>query len=466
MRRNPVVAIFLLIALALATAWGFATVLGQRFRSGEVYPQFSTFRSDPLGAKALYQALDGTGGVTCERNLRRLDKLEGAKNHTLFFLHVQAGDYFDRSFTADFIQKYAAAGGRVVLTLDGQGQRILDTMERSRAQAERERHEREAEERRKKKLKKDGAKDGISKAEPSQPKEASAKSKPKTTEADDWDDPEDDDEKPSSSTRSQSIARGLGVRVKMMPYTLLAKGGDDLQWRGSLPLDKDELPQWHSNSYFEFVAADDQVKRFVPVAGTNKWTVHAGKQDRPMVIERTIGQGSVVMLSDSYFASNEALFKEPRPAFLSWLVGHAETVIFDETHLGTGENPGIMTLARRYRLHGMFIGALILFALFIWRNTMSLVPPSHEEEASDAVAGHGATAGLISLIKRGVPSGAILKRCLEVWKKSNPPRTAVAQARMQDAEYLLSLEANKSRWQRNSAAAYARICAVINPPRR
>ena len=466
MRRNPVVAIFLFIAVALATAWGFATVLGQRFRSGEVYPQFSTFRSDPLGAKALYQALDGTAGLTCERNLRRLEKLEGAKNHTLFFLHVQAGNYFDRSFTSDFIQKYAAAGGRVVLTLDGQGQRILDNMERGRSQEARERYEREAEERRKKRLEKKGAKAAPAKDDTTKPKQPPAKSKPKTSESEDWDDPDQEDEHTVSKPLAQSIARGLGVRVKMMPYTLLPKGGDDLQWRGSLPLEKDELPQWHSNSYFEFVAADDAKKRFVAVPGTNKWTVHAGKQDRPMVIERTIGQGSIVMLSDSYFASNEALFKEPKPAFLSWLVGHADTVIFDETHLGTGENPGIMTLARRYHLHGMFIGALVLFALFIWRNTMSLVPPSHDEETSDAVAGHGATAGLISLIKRGVPSGGILKRCLEVWKKSNPPRTAVAQARMQDAEYLLSLEANKSRWQRNSAAAYARICAAIHPPRR
>ena len=114
----------------------------------------------------------------------------------------------------------------------------------------------------------------------------------------------------------------------------------------------------------------------------------------------------------------------------------------------------------------MFIGALVLFALFIWRNTMSLVPAPREPEPTDAVAGHGATAGLISLLRRGIPRGDLLKRCFDVWLKSNPPRNAAAAARADHANDIVQTEALKSRWRRDSQDAYARMCEVIHPPRR
>ena len=40
----------------------------QSIAQGDVYPEWSTMRSDPLGAKVLYLALQRTGGVAVERN--------------------------------------------------------------------------------------------------------------------------------------------------------------------------------------------------------------------------------------------------------------------------------------------------------------------------------------------------------------------------------------------------------------
>jgi hypothetical protein len=453
MRRNPVVAIFLLVAVVLATVWGFVTVLGQRFRSGEVYARFSTLRSDPLGAKALYEALDRLPDIQCERNLRPLYKLEGAKGRTLVLLHMDADDFTNREVDAKQVQSFAVAGGRVIITLDGQGNRLMEDIEDGRRDAVKERRAKEEAERQKKKGK---------------PADAKPDSKDKKDDSEDEDDEDPlskDDERPRQK-RPPSVARTFGVRVKMQPYVQHADALDGLEWRGSLPLEKDQFPQWHSNSYFEFVDWDAKKKAFNPASGPSKWTVHATKNGNPMVIERSIGQGSLVVLSDSYFASNEALFKEAKPAFLAWLMGHADTIIFDETHLGTGENPGIMTLARRYRLHGMFIGALVLFGLFIWKNTMSLVPPDREEAVDDVVTGHGATAGLVSLLKRGIPSANLLNRSFEIWLRSHPPRSAAVSARLQQAQDIVAAETGKSRWKRDPAATYARICAVIHPPRR
>ena len=43
-----------------------------RFSTGEVYPYYSTLRSDPLGTKALYYSLQELPGLRVERNVRPL----------------------------------------------------------------------------------------------------------------------------------------------------------------------------------------------------------------------------------------------------------------------------------------------------------------------------------------------------------------------------------------------------------
>src|SRR4051794_31309243 len=75
MRRNPAIGVGVLIAMGLATVWCFSLIMGRRFAGGEVYPPCSTQRVDPMGAKALYEALDRLAGTTCERNFKRLAKL-------------------------------------------------------------------------------------------------------------------------------------------------------------------------------------------------------------------------------------------------------------------------------------------------------------------------------------------------------------------------------------------------------
>jgi hypothetical protein len=127
-----------------------------------------------------------------------------------------------------------------------------------------------------------------------------------------------------------------------------------------------------------------------------------------------------------------------------------------------------MTLARRYHLHGLFIGGLVLFGLFIWRNGVSLVPPrsSANANAAQTVQGQSATAGLVSLLRRGVPRPLLLQRCLEAWERSaslNPG--GATQSRLDEARILVQQEARKPRRQIRLAQAYQHICAVLHPKR-
>jgi len=47
---------------------------------------------------------------------------------------------------------------------------------------------------------------------------------------------------------------------------------------------------------------------------------------------------------------------------------------FDEVHLGTQEQEGVMALAQKFRLEGYLYGMLGVVVLFLWRNSVPLVP--------------------------------------------------------------------------------------------
>jgi hypothetical protein len=140
-----------------------------------------------------------------------------------------------------------------------------------------------------------------------------------------------------------------------------------------------------------------------------------------VVIERAYGKGTIVLASDSWFISNEALVKERTASLLAWLVGTNSSVIFDETHFGIRESPGVAALGRKYRLQGLFAGLLVLAALFIWKNATSLVPPGEgrPERSEAARAGRDSLAGLAGLLRRTIPPDGILAACVAEWKKAS-----------------------------------------------
>ena len=91
----------------------------------------------------------------------------------------------------------------------------------------------------------------------------------------------------------------------------------------------DEL-EWHSGAILTNL---DKAWRTIYARGTN-----------PVVVERKFGSGTVVLATDSYFLSNEALRKERHAELLAWLVGPGRAVVFDEAHFGIVETSGVASL--------------------------------------------------------------------------------------------------------------------------
>src|SRR6185295_14129997 len=127
-----------------------------------------------------------------------------------------------------------------------------------------------------------------------------------------------------------------------------------------------------------------------------------GTNVQPVLIERTMGHGSIVLFCDSFYFSNEALRDDRQPELLSWFIGAHRQVVFEETHLGTSENPGVAMLARKYHLEPLFGAVVILALLFVWKNGTSFMPPDDQARArdrGDTVEGRDSAGAFVNMLR-------------------------------------------------------------------
>jgi len=136
-------------------------------------------------------------------------------------------------------------------------------------------------------------------------------------------------------------------------------------------------------------------------------------------VEKPFGAGAIVLLSNCYPLSNEALAGERDVDLLAWVLGPNRQAIFDEYHLGISESGGIVTLARKFHLEGLAAVLLVLLGLFIWKNSGSLLPRAPEPEGPDeSLAAKDARSGLANLLRRNIPAKELMQTCLTEWENS------------------------------------------------
>ena len=110
-RNGAVWSIVLLLAVFLAGAW---EVMIAPLITGEVYPAYSSLRTDPLGAKALFESLSEQPGLDVARLYKPRSPLDS--EITLFILGVDslAWSKSPKPVVGDY-EKLIAKGGRVVI---------------------------------------------------------------------------------------------------------------------------------------------------------------------------------------------------------------------------------------------------------------------------------------------------------------------------------------------------------------
>ncbi len=255
--------------------------------------------------------------------------------------------------------------------------------------------------------------------------------------------PETEEEK----KKSISIKERWSVDFKLVPLTPGGDGkfrGVPVRRSGDAPVPEEVM--WHSGVVMTNLA---------PV-----WSaVYAGTSGT-VVAERIFGKGSIVFATDSYFLSNEALQRDRNAGLLAWLIGSNREVVFGEAHLGVTETPGVATLIRRYRLHGLVGALLLLAALFVWKNAFSLLPRAIPD-SSRRIAGKDAVSGFVNLLRRSVKPKDLLAVCFSEWKASVPSATYSA-ARRESAEAVFREEALRTGNDRDPVRAYKTIAATLN----
>src|SRR5581483_4403542 len=114
MRRR--ISVVIVAVLVLGFAFGIARIFSLRFESGAVYPPYSTFRPDPLGARALYESIALQPGVTAWQNALPLRQLHG-RDSTVFLLGMDGGFgvYQIEETLAPDLERLANEGARLVI---------------------------------------------------------------------------------------------------------------------------------------------------------------------------------------------------------------------------------------------------------------------------------------------------------------------------------------------------------------
>ena len=60
--------IFLILTCAAGFAFGIVQLFKLRFEVGDIYPAYSSLRSDPLGVMAFYESLGNLKGISVRRD--------------------------------------------------------------------------------------------------------------------------------------------------------------------------------------------------------------------------------------------------------------------------------------------------------------------------------------------------------------------------------------------------------------
>ena len=421
---KPRISLFFMIVMAVVFFVCLVNLFLLRFKIGDVMPYYSSLRADPLGTRALYDSFGDQRDIDVSRNYEPLAWLNTDRKPVVFYLGLTPRQmvFADENDLRDMDQ-ILIAGGRLVISFHP-----LTREPFSLRKIEDE--------------KKDDSpkKDGEKKAED---ESSISGDKPIRLERTDK----------KKSGAPSIFEKHWGFRFKY------EKGEIDLTNTQARPAPGLDLPSpvsWHTILSFDGLA--------------EPWRVVYTRSGKPVIIERPYGQGSVALSADTYLFSNEALRAEPHPELLAWFVGPRTgdpvEIIFDETHLGVGDAPNLAALAHKYGLYWPLAGLLILVVLYIWKNSVSLVPPPKKKSSGEAVlfaSTKDSAAGLVSLLQRNLPAGGILKVCFEEWKKSFPSKNKTLETELEKIRTIIDTPQRKKKT--DPVTGYRAICKILSEGR-
>ncbi len=431
MIRNDKITIVFFCMLMAVFLTGVVKLFLLRFESGELYPAYSSFRADPLGTKALYQALNILGSSSSTRNHQQASKLDLGGNAALLYLGINPSGGFMQEANLKTLEKIAVSGSRVVISFLPVTRSPVESIRKTKIPN-----------RQGKGLPGNQGLDSAGEDRNSSQENQSASG---------LKDAAGHYKKPASNSGKKTgfSAECWGIKVRYHDATGNQKNAE--KFKGS---DEVLLPDgisWHTSLYFEPLLSSWQ-------------TVYRFK-GQPVIVERRFGQGSIVLASDSYVFSNEAMVNERHAGLLSWFIGANTNIVFDEFHFGLIKSKGIANLIHKYRLGGIIAGLVLMAILFVWKNSACFVPPREENGYSgeQPITTHNDyAAGLISLIQKNVPGKDLLNACFREYMKSIGSGHGTLPEKMASIQSVVDAEQKSSVKYGNPIEGYGKIYKILS----
>ena len=117
MRINRIIRAFLFAGMLLIFLGGVIHLFVLRFKAGDVYPAYSSLRSDPLGTRAFYESLEHLKNISVRRNYQPLRVSQVEPETTILVLGAQIEDWKRLSKkSVKVIDRLMDTGGRLIIS--------------------------------------------------------------------------------------------------------------------------------------------------------------------------------------------------------------------------------------------------------------------------------------------------------------------------------------------------------------
>src|SRR5436190_16731775 len=115
MRKH--LAISLLAVFSLVFVLGLVHLFMLRFDAGDVYPEYSSLRADPLGTMALCESLERMPGLIVRHDFSAANQLPHGKETTYLHLGARTTDWraLDEELVKE-IEGFVTSGGRLAIS--------------------------------------------------------------------------------------------------------------------------------------------------------------------------------------------------------------------------------------------------------------------------------------------------------------------------------------------------------------
>lgn len=408
-RLSIVVLVLSLAGLVCGLGWW----LHLRFSDGEAYAPRSTMRADPVGSKAFYDALVEYRGLRVSRNYTPFVQLQSfSSDATLLMLGADTRRLYNLA-DFDIVRDFVEAGGRLVIALD--------------------------------------------------PSEVAYEH----LEAEMDEDPAGDDEdrridsgEEEDSRDHRPFVRSFRDEDGFWADLAMAHGEHEGGRAARSEVADTNLPEevpWREGGVVAFY--DEEI-----------WSPLYQIEEEVVAVVREFGKGSVVLMTDDYLFSNEALLQHRFSSFLVWMLGDQGEVIFEETHLGFSERTGMANLIRRYGLAGFVVAFLLCMLLVIWRGAAPLLPAFTPRSGADRIElEHSSEEGMGDLLRRSLSNAKMPAVAFAEWKKTfarNDSQRAFYAEEIAEAEALLAELKTAPRHKRKPLHTHLEIKNIMNRKKR